>query len=97
MHADMAYVPMNRVRALVIVHEPAAYAPTRVRDAANYLLTSSSATEDEQRLANDAIEWLRSKRGEPQKAPVQPEVSSSQPANKPKRGRNAAARRARSE
>ena len=52
----MAYVPMNRVRALVIVHEPAAYAPTRVRDAANYLLTSSSATEDEQRLANEAIE-----------------------------------------
>jgi len=53
------------VRALVIVHEPSAYAPTRVRDAANYLLTSSGATEDEQRLANEAIEWLRSKRDKP--------------------------------
>jgi len=66
----MAYVPMNRVRALVTVHEPAAYTPTRVRDAANYLLTSSSATEDEQRLANEAIEWLRSNWGEPRQAAV---------------------------
>jgi len=62
--ADMAYVPMNRVRALVIVHEPAAYAPTRVRDAASYVLDSSVSTEDEKRLANEAIAWLQSKRDE---------------------------------
>jgi len=74
----MAYVPMNRVRALVIVHEPAAYARSRVRDAANYLLTSSSATEDEQRLANEAIEWLQSKRDEQW-------AGSTQAATKPKR------------
>ena len=84
----MAYVPMNRVRALVIVHEPSAYAPTRVRDAANYLLTSSGATEDEQRLANEAIEWLRSKREEASRpgAPQhEPRAESTQPPAKPKR------------
>ena len=57
----MAYVPMNRVRALVIVHESQAYAPTRVRDATSYLLSSSASTEDEKRFATDALEWLRSK------------------------------------
>jgi len=59
-------IPINRTRALVICHAPAAYAPTRVREAASYLLQSSSATEDEQRVATEAIEWLRSKRDKPQ-------------------------------
>ena len=64
----MAYVPMNRVRALVIVHEPRAYTPSRVQEAAAYLLQSPSATDEESRLANDAIAWLRSKRDEPKPA-----------------------------
>ena len=58
-------IPINRTRALVICHAPAAYAPTRVREAASYLL-QSSRTEDEQRVATEAIEWLRSKRDKPQ-------------------------------
>ena len=32
----MAYVPMNRVRALAIVHEPAAYAPSRMQEALQF-------------------------------------------------------------
>jgi len=75
----MAYVPMNRVRALVIVHEPRAYAPSRVQEAAAYLLQSPSATEEESRLATDAIAWLRSKRDE--KPPLKTEqVSEPKPA-----------------
>ena len=61
----MAYVPRNRARALVIVHEPQAYAPSRVHEAAAYQVQSPSATQEESRLANRAIEWLRNKRDEP--------------------------------
>jgi hypothetical protein len=59
---------MNRVRALVICHAPQAYAPSRVREAASYLLQSSASTEEERRLASEAIEWLRSKRDAPKPA-----------------------------
>jgi len=40
-------VPINRTRALVICHAPQAYAPSRVREAASYLLQSSASTEEE--------------------------------------------------
>jgi len=81
---------MNLVRALVIVHEPRAYTPSRVSEAARYLLASSSATEEEQRLATEATEWLRSKRDEAQK----PVVSSPQPAAERERGKIAPGNRA---
>jgi hypothetical protein len=67
----MAYVLMTRTRVLVIVHARQAYAPSRVRDAAVYLLQSSASTEDEQRLANEAREWLRRRRDEPTQTPVE--------------------------
>ena len=54
-------------------------APTRVRDAASYLLDSSVSTEDEKRLATEAIEWLRSKRDE-KPPPISAEVSEPKPA-----------------
>ena len=57
-----------RPRALVVVHAPQVYAPTRVQDAAAYLLRSPSAAAEGSRLATDAIERLRSKRGEPKPA-----------------------------
>jgi hypothetical protein len=46
----MAYVLINRTRALVIVHQPPAYAPSRVSEAAVYLMHSPESTEYEQRL-----------------------------------------------
>ena len=61
----MPRVPMNRVRALVICHAPQAYAPSRVQEAATYLLQSSSTTEEERRLAAEAVAWLQGKRDEP--------------------------------
>jgi hypothetical protein len=74
----MANVPINRTRALVIVAAPQVYAPSRVRDAANYLLMSLASTEEERRQATEAIEWLRGKRDEPR-------AESTQPPAKPKR------------
>lgn len=47
----MAYVPMNRRRALAIVHQPLAYAPSRVWEAAVYLMQSPEPTEYVQCLA----------------------------------------------
>jgi hypothetical protein len=46
----MAHVPMNRVRALVICHAPQTYAPSRVREAASYLLQSSV-------FSTSPVEW----------------------------------------
>jgi len=60
----MAYVPMNRARALIIVTRPQDYLPGRLREGARYLLDRKDATEEERRLATVAIEWLRNKRGE---------------------------------
>jgi len=60
----MAYVPMNRARALIIVTRPEDYLPGRLREAARYLLDRKDATEEERRLASEAIELLRSKREE---------------------------------
>jgi hypothetical protein len=62
----------NRVRALVICRAPQAYAASRVREAAAYLLGMSGAAEDERRLASEAIEWLQRKRDEPEQAATKP-------------------------
>ena len=61
----MAYVPMNRTRALIICTHPQDYLPARLREAARYLLDRRDTTEEERRLATEAIEGLRSKRAEP--------------------------------
>jgi len=58
----VAYVPMNRARALIIVTRPQDYLPGRLREAARYLLDRKDATQEERRLATEAIELLRSKR-----------------------------------
>jgi hypothetical protein len=42
-----------------------------VRDAANYLLMSLASTEEERRLANEAIAWLRSRQDEPRAGSTQ--------------------------
>ena len=60
----MASVPMNRARALIICTRAPDYLPGRLREAARYLLDRKDATEEERRLATEAIEWLRSKRDE---------------------------------
>jgi hypothetical protein len=86
----MGSVPINRTGALIICTRPQDYAPTRLREAARCLLDRKDATEEERRLATEALEGLRSKRDEPQEASTQPRVSSSQPAGERKRGRNAA-------
>jgi len=49
--------------ALISASRGDALAPSRVRDAANYLLMSLASTE-ERRLATEAIELLRGKRDE---------------------------------
>ena len=51
----MAYVPINRTRALIICTRPQDYAPARLREAARYLLDRPDATEKEKRLATEAI------------------------------------------
>jgi len=56
---------MNRARALIIVTRPPDYLPGRLREAARYLLDRKDATEEERRLATEAIELLRSKRDKP--------------------------------
>ena len=60
----MAYVPMNRTRALIICTRPQDYAPARLREAARYLLDRRDATEEEKRLASEAIEGLHGRRDE---------------------------------
>ena len=72
---------------MIICTRPQDYLPGRLQEAARYLLDRRDTTEEERRLATEAVEWLRSKRDEPKKASTQP---SSQPAVKRKRGRNAA-------
>ena len=61
----MAYVPMNRTRALIICTRPQDYDPARLREAARNLVNRRDAKEEERRLVTEAIESLRSKRGEP--------------------------------
>ena len=68
----MAYVPMNRIRALIICTHPQDYLPGRLREAARYLLDRRDATEEEKRLASEAIEWLRAKQDEPKATAVKP-------------------------
>jgi hypothetical protein len=58
----MAYVPMNRARALIIVTRPQDYLPARLPEAARYLFDRKDTTEEERRPATEAIEWLRAKR-----------------------------------
>jgi len=70
----MAYVPMNRTRALIICTRPQDYTSARLREAARYLLDRRDATEEEKRLATEAIEGLRSKRDE-KSPPISAEVS----------------------
>jgi len=47
----MAYVPMNRTRALIICTHPQDYAPARLRESARHLLDRKDATDEERRLA----------------------------------------------
>jgi len=87
----MAYVPMNRARALIICTRPQDYLPGRLREAARYLLDRKDATEEERRLATEAIEYLQAKRGEPA-APETEQVSEPKPAPaRQRRGRRNAA------
>ena len=50
----MAYVPINRARALIIRTRPQDYAPTRVYAAASYLETLANATAEELGLAKNS-------------------------------------------
>jgi len=43
---------------------PQDHGSARVREAATYLLGMSGVTEDERRIASEAMAWLRSKRDE---------------------------------
>jgi len=52
----MAYVPMNRARALIICTRLQDYMLARVHEAASYLSGRSDATEEEWRLATEAID-----------------------------------------
>jgi len=56
----MAYVPMNRTRALIICTHPGPR-PGAFAGAARYLLDRRDATEEEQRLASEAMAWLRAR------------------------------------
>jgi len=56
----MAYVPMNRAWTLVICTRPQDYMPVRVHEAASYLSGRSDATEEEWRLATEAIDIVAS-------------------------------------
>jgi hypothetical protein len=57
---------MNQARALIICTPPKNHEPAPMHEAAVYLSGRSDATKDEQRLASEAMEWLRGKRDEPQ-------------------------------
>ena len=65
----MGSVPMNRTRARLICEAPQDHRPSRVREAAMYLLRMSGVTESERRIASEAIEGLRSKRDKPRDEP----------------------------
>jgi len=86
----MAYVPINRARALIICTRPQDYMPARLREAARYLLDRRDATGEERRLATEAIELLRSRREEQSRhdgavSSPEPPAESTQPAAKQKR------------
>jgi hypothetical protein len=66
----MRSAAMTRARAQLLCARPQNYMPARVQEPAAYLLGMSSATKDEQRLASEALEWLRSKRDAPKPAAV---------------------------
>ena len=66
----MGSVPMNRTRAGLICEAPQDHRPARVREAATYLLGMSGVTEDERRIASEAMSWLRSKQDEPKQGTV---------------------------
>ena len=54
---------------MIICTRPQDYLPGRLQEAARYLLDRRETTEEERRLATEAIEWLRAKRGEPRDEP----------------------------
>ena len=64
------YVLMTRVRVLVIVHAPEAYAPSRVREA-GAVCPVLGFEGGERRPASETIEWPRNKRDEPRAGPTQ--------------------------
>jgi hypothetical protein len=49
-------VPMTRARALMICTRPADYGTWRVREAAEHLLAQPNASEEDKRLAAQALE-----------------------------------------
>jgi hypothetical protein len=61
----MVSVRMNRARALLICTRPQNYTPARVHEAVAYP-EKSEATEDERRLASEAMAWLQRKQDKPQ-------------------------------
>ena len=66
----MAYVPMNRARALIICTRPQGYAPSRVYAAACYLEAPENATAEELGLAKMAHIFLQQARRElPERKP----------------------------
>ena len=56
---------MTRTGVLIICTRPQDHAPSRVSEAAAHLSGRSDATEEERRLASEAIERLQSKRDDP--------------------------------
>ena len=50
---------MNRTRALIICTAPDAFAHTRVREAAKHLLAQGDVSEEEKRLAEEALKSLQ--------------------------------------
>jgi len=67
----MAYVPMNRARALIICTRPQDYAPTRVYAAASYLETLANATTEDLDVAKMAHLFLQQARRElPERKPA---------------------------
>lgn len=55
----MRSVPMNRARALIICTRPGDYMHTRVREAAKHLLAQTDVSEEEKRLAEEALKSLQ--------------------------------------
>jgi len=53
------------VRALIVCTHPKDYVLPRLQEAARYMLDRRDTTDEKQRPATEAIEWLRGKRDEP--------------------------------
>ena len=67
----MAYVPMNRTRALIICTRPQDYSPSKVYATACYLETLANATAEELELAKRAHLFLQQARRElPERKPA---------------------------